>query len=766
MKNLPLLSFLRWVGIHLQFGRFLTIGNLLLLICMSTGLGLSNVWAQAPLEVSFNTTIYFSDPVNCLVWEDKVGHATLAQARDHLADFKPADTITHIDPKSQYWVVQKLVNRLNENRELIIDASRTEKGHNWLHYQHFVIYPDGSSKELNGPFSNNVPLSMRDIDPSVFTMDTSLSRSPVFTLHKGSEVQLFSKLKSSSSAPARNFALRLYERTAYLELRRYSLYLEGILAGILLPLIINIWYSLTYRRDKVSLVFGWWVVVGLLQILSMPMLDGQRLFEFFLKENLPDIGLLPAGVFVTRLLTYFQTVLFTQFGRSFLGTKKHFPRLHLFSSIFFAFEALRFFAGAFLEHERLNELLLIVSFVLSTINYLGFPVCALIRYRQGLRSAQFAFLSSGIYALFWVLSNLEGFGYSLFDLWPATGLGLFLRSGDVMQTFAICVPAIITNFSIQSRTRGIERKLRLTMQAQKEAAENQNMILESSVQERTRELGEQRHVFELLSLQLAKYLPPQIHEALMAGRYDTKVSTKRKKLTVFFSDIKDFTATAESLQPEALTEYLNEYFSEMTQIAQEHGATIDKYIGDAMMVFFGDPDTRGVREDARACVEMSLKMQERMKLLGQRWKARGFENPFVIRIGINTGYCNVGNFGSEQRLSYTIIGGEVNIAQRLESQAEPGGILLSYETYVHVQDMVAVEEREAIRLKGITHDIKAYAVTGHLSENAADLLSLHEPAGVSIDLNTRNLDAESRTRLAQSLRTLATKLDKGDVFHI
>ena len=148
-----------------------------------------------------------------------------------------------------------------------------------------------------------------------------------------------------------------------------------------------------------------------------------------------------------------------------------------------------------------------------------------------------------------------------------------------------------------------------------------------------------------------------------------------------------------------------------------------------------------------------------MKVLGQRWKARGFDNPFVIRIGINTGYCNVGNFGSEQRLSYTIIGGEVNIAQRLESQSEPGGILLSYETYVHVQDLVQVEERQAIRLKGIARDIKAYAVKGRLSEGGS-VLSLHDPAGVSIDLNVRSLDTAARARLAQELRVLAGRLDQ------
>ena len=148
----------------------------------------------------------------------------------------------------------------------------------------------------------------------------------------------------------------------------------------------------------------------------------------------------------------------------------------------------------------------------------------------------------------------------------------------------------------------------------------------------------------------------------------------------------------------------------MTNIALEHGATIDKYIGDAVMLFFGDPTSKGEKEDARACVEMSLKMQEKMVDLRKKWKEEGFYNPFEIRIGLNTGYCNVGNFGSSQRLTYTIIGGEVNVAARLEAAGEAGGILMSYETYAHVQDMVEVEEKESVKMKGINREIKVFSV--------------------------------------------------------
>ena len=231
--------------------------------------------------------------------------------------------------------------------------------------------------------------------------------------------------------------------------------------------------------------------------------------------------------------------------------------------------------------------------------------------------------------------------------------------------------------------------------------------------EKQKELSEQQRLkLASISSQIGKYIPPQIHDALFAGKYDTEIKTRRRKLTVFFSDIKNFTSTSENLQPEDLTKYLNEYFSEMTKIAVKYGATIDKYIGDSMMVFFGDPDSRGEKEDARICIEMALEMQERMKELREKWSQEGFAEPFEIRMGVNTGYCNVGNFGSDQRLTYTIIGGEVNVAARLESVAEVNGLYMSYETYAHVQDMVEVEQKEAIKMKGINREIKIYAVEG------------------------------------------------------
>jgi class 3 adenylate cyclase len=161
----------------------------------------------------------------------------------------------------------------------------------------------------------------------------------------------------------------------------------------------------------------------------------------------------------------------------------------------------------------------------------------------------------------------------------------------------------------------------------------------------------------------------------------------------------------------------------MSKIALAHGAHIDKFIGDAMLMFFGDPETKGFEEDARACVRMAVAMQRQMVELQQEWRASGFEQPFQMRIGINTGYCNVGNFGSEDRMDYTIIGAEVNLAARIQAEADPGGILISYPTWALVRDIVRAEERGSIAAKGIRREVGVFAVAGILDD--------HDPAPVA-----------------------------------
>ena len=230
---------------------------------------------------------------------------------------------------------------------------------------------------------------------------------------------------------------------------------------------------------------------------------------------------------------------------------------------------------------------------------------------------------------------------------------------------------------------------------------------------------------------------------------------------MFFSDIKDFTATTADLQPEDLTYLLNKYFSEMSKIAMAYGATIDKFIGDAMLIFFGDPESRGVPEDARACVRMAIAMQRRMEDLGEVWKAKGYDMPFKMRIGLNTGYCNVGNFGSPERMDYTIVGGEVNLAARLESAADIGGILMSYETYALVRDIVEAEERDAITMKGIKREVRAFAVTNILDNFENDRRVIHHEAdGLYLHLDTDRLKGKERKKAQRQLQDALDRLHR------
>ena len=230
-----------------------------------------------------------------------------------------------------------------------------------------------------------------------------------------------------------------------------------------------------------------------------------------------------------------------------------------------------------------------------------------------------------------------------------------------------------------------------------------------------------------LSEQLSRYLAPQVYQSLFDGTRQAQIQTQRKPLTVFFSDIKDFTASTAAWQPDKVTLLLNHYFAEMSEIAAEYGATLDKFIGDAIVIFFGDPHTLGIERDALQCVRMAIAMQQRMQALHQRWSSMGIHKSFEIRIGIHSGLCDVGNFGSNLRMEYTIIGREVNLAARLEQAAQPGQIIISRETAELVQPHVKVSPQPAVQAKGFIDPIAVFAVSLEESDEVAAALQTGPP---------------------------------------
>jgi len=275
----------------------------------------------------------------------------------------------------------------------------------------------------------------------------------------------------------------------------------------------------------------------------------------------------------------------------------------------------------------------------------------------------------------------------------------------------------------------------------------------TELKQREEELSAKSQALEQLSNQLAKYLSPQVYDSIFSGRQEVKVTSSRKKLTVFFSDIVGFTETADRLESEDLAQLLNHYLTEMSRIALEHGATIDKYVGDAILAFFGDPETRGVKEDALVCVRMAIAMRRRMHDLADYWRQSGVEKPLQVRMGIHTGFCTVGNFGSEDRMDYTIIGGAVNTASRLQALAPPGEIFISYETWAHVKDEVLCEARGETEVKGIAYPVATYRVVdAHATAGAGQQRFREDSPNVKLDLDLAAMSGDDRSAAAALLR--------------
>jgi class 3 adenylate cyclase len=243
---------------------------------------------------------------------------------------------------------------------------------------------------------------------------------------------------------------------------------------------------------------------------------------------------------------------------------------------------------------------------------------------------------------------------------------------------------------------------------------------------------------QLLEL-IRKYMPAQLYEAIVGGT--SEVSTKnqrRKKLAIFFSDITNFTATTDSLEPEVMSELLNDYLNHMAIIAIKHGGTVDKFIGDAVMVFFGDPEFISDQEHARRAVLMAIEMQTKIRELSKVWSDRGAPEGLRVRMGINSGYCTVGNFGSETRMDYTIIGGQVNIASRLESVALPGSIVISGATKALVEGCFETRSLGEVDVKGIHHPIQIYSVA--LPDESRNWDEAAEVTNDSISLRSMRLE--------------------------
>ena len=214
---------------------------------------------------------------------------------------------------------------------------------------------------------------------------------------------------------------------------------------------------------------------------------------------------------------------------------------------------------------------------------------------------------------------------------------------------------------------------------------------------------------------LKRYLSPQLAESIVENVGDLDLGSRRKYLTTFFSDVRGFTSASERMEPDELIAQLNDYLSEMTEIVFRHEGTLDKYVGDALMVFFGDPVWQD--DHAERAVRMAFEMRERMLAMRDEWMRR-YRESFQIGIGITTGWVTVGDIGSPARSDYTVLGNEVNLASRLSDRATAGQILVTDATLESVRDVVEATPVDRMELKGFSREIKIYEINPRVTVTA------------------------------------------------
>lgn len=208
---------------------------------------------------------------------------------------------------------------------------------------------------------------------------------------------------------------------------------------------------------------------------------------------------------------------------------------------------------------------------------------------------------------------------------------------------------------------------------------------------------------------IRRYVPPSVAERIIQGQIANIDIPKRQEITVLFSDIVGFTDMTERVEPELMTRIINEYMKAMADIVDQYNGTLTEFMGDGLMVMFGAPENLPRPVQVQNAVRSAREMRKRLPGLNRRWHELGLKDGLEIRIGINCGTASVGSFGSEGRMTYTAIGLQVNIAARIQSHCEPGGILLSDAAYTLIKEQMDCELMGVVACKGVQAPIKVYS---------------------------------------------------------
>jgi len=209
---------------------------------------------------------------------------------------------------------------------------------------------------------------------------------------------------------------------------------------------------------------------------------------------------------------------------------------------------------------------------------------------------------------------------------------------------------------------------------------------------------------------IRRYVPPSVADLIISGRSSSIDTPVRRRVTILFADMVGFTEVSDRIEPEDLTALLIDYLSNMGEIVEKFGGTLNEFAGDGLMAMFGAPYAMAPEEQARQAIQAAREMQKLMQTLNARWEKLGIGRPLMIRIGVNTGTVSVGSYGSKGRMTYTAMGLQTNITSRIEKEAAPGGILISQATYRLLHGAIPCEPRGQIECRGVHVPVRVYSV--------------------------------------------------------
>lgn len=460
----------------------------IMLCCLFLLISALSTQAQARYVVSESTPMVFSDK-DVRVFEDPTNRASAEEVLRKSDQFIPANQIKTFKGSVTYWVIQRIASDLNQDREIQIEAS------GWKDLTAHIVNDKGELKKLKSTGfvgSSNPFLAGSPTATPIFKFD---SQFPRFLLRKGEEVTVLSSVNFHPIFPAKSFTINFIDSSTFAEFRRFSLYMEGLLLGILFALTIFSLFNAIQTKDKVNTYYAIWITIAFLSVSSLSIIDGHRLFEFFINiEQLRAPWSDSYAYIISIALAFAQSISYVLFARQYLGIKKYFPRIQLITNIWVAYTLVYCFlaltGGFYPEDSLLNAsgIAMVYSLAVGVI-LLTFFVCSYLRYRAGFGFALFFTYAVVPYLVFRLgfLFGIIGLS-SPFQYLPDQGIAYFLKNPWTNQAFGVCMEALIMALAVISRARWLQAELTLSAKKQTELIEQQNMVLEAKVEERTQEL--------------------------------------------------------------------------------------------------------------------------------------------------------------------------------------------------------------------------------------------------------------------------------------